>query len=116
MTDRLLKNHAPDANGLVHRVTPESAGGGHVGFELHRLKPGQSLAAETGEREACLVLVGGKAKVRAGGHDFGEIGERAGPFEGKKPAAVYVPWHSGYEVTATSDLELGICSAPGGGA
>ena len=38
MADLLLKNHAPDAQGLVHRVTPESAGWGHVGFELYRLQ------------------------------------------------------------------------------
>jgi 5-deoxy-glucuronate isomerase len=116
MPDLLLKNHAPDARGLVHRVTPASAGWGHVGFELYRLKPGQSLEAETGGREACLVLVGGKAKIRAGGHDFGEVGLRMGPFEGKKPTAAYVSWQSDYRVEATTDLELGICSAPGGGA
>ncbi len=116
MSDLLLKNHAPDPQGLVHRVTPASAGWGHVGFELYRLKPGQSLAAETGAREACLVLVGGKARISAGGHDFGALGERMGPFEGKKPTAVYVPWHSDYRVEATTDLELGICTAPGGGA
>ena len=38
-----------------------------------------------------------------------------GPFEGKKPVSVYVPWHSDYRVAATTDLELGICTAPGGG-
>jgi 5-deoxy-glucuronate isomerase len=112
MTDLLLKNHAPDRDGLVHRVTPESAGWGHVGFALYRLKPGQSLEASTGECEACLVLVGGRARVRAGALDFGEIGKRMGPFEGKKPAAVYVPWRSGYQVEATTELELGVCSAP----
>ncbi len=116
MADLLLKNHAPDARGLVHRVTPASAGWGHVGFELYRLKPGQSLQAETGEREACLVLVGGRAKIRAGGQDFGEVGERMGPFERKKPFAVYVPWHGDYRVEATTDLELAVCTAPGGGA
>jgi 5-deoxy-glucuronate isomerase len=115
MGELLLKNHAPDAQGLVHRVTPESAGWGHVGFSLYRLKPGQSLDVSTGKREACLVLVGGKAKVQAGGQDLGEIGERMGPFEGKKPVSVYVPWHSAYRVSATTDLDLGICSAPGGG-
>jgi 5-deoxy-glucuronate isomerase len=99
----------------VHRVTPQSAGWGHVGFELYRLKPGQSIEAPSGEREACLVLVGGKAQVRAGGQDLGEIGDRMSPFERKKPVSLYVPWHSDYQVTATTDLELGICSAPGGG-
>jgi 5-deoxy-glucuronate isomerase len=115
MADLLLKNRTPDAQGLVHQVTPESAGWDHVGFALYRLKPGQSLAASTGDREACLVLVGGKAMVEAGRHDLGEIGDRMGPFEGKKPVSVYVPWHSDYRITATTALELGVCSAPGGG-
>ncbi len=116
MPDLLLKNHAPDRQGLVHRVTPASAGWGHVGFELYRLKPGQGLDAETGGREACLVLIGGKARIRAGGHDFGEVGERMSPFEGKKPHSVYVPKGGRYEIEATTGLELGVCSAPGGGA
>ena len=65
--------------------------------------------------KACLVLVGGKARVRVGSRDFGEIGDRMGPFEGKKPLAVYVPWQSGYQVEASTALELAVCSAPGGG-
>ena len=115
MSDLLLKNHEPDRSGLVHRVTPASAGWGHVGFELYRLQPGQRLAASTGAREACLVLIGGKARVLAGGQDLGEIGDRTGPFERKKPYAVYIPAGSDYRVEATTDLELGLCSAPGGG-
>jgi len=115
MTELLLKNHAPDHTGLVHRVTPESAGWGHVGFELYRLQPGQRLDAATGEREVCLVLVGGKARVRAGRRELGEIGERTGPFEGKKPYAVYLPKGSDHAIEATTPLELAVCSAPGGG-
>jgi 5-deoxy-glucuronate isomerase len=115
MPGLLLKNHAPDRRGLVHRVTPQSAGWEHVGFELYRLRPGQSLEAETGGREVCLVLVGGKAKIRAGGRDFGEVGLRTSPFEGEKPHAVYVPWHGDYQIEPRTDLELAVCSAPGGG-
>src|SRR6185312_5368081 len=58
MSELLLRDHVPDAAGLVHRVTPASAGWTYVGFELWRLLPGQSLAQATGEREACLVIVG----------------------------------------------------------
>ena len=115
MTELLLKNHAPDARGLVHRVTPQSAGWGYVGFELFRLRPGQTLAAETGRDEACLVIVGGKATIEAGDQRFPEIGARTSPFEGKKPFAVYVPYQSNYRVEAASELELAVCRAPGGG-
>lgn len=115
MSELLLKNRTPARDGLVHRVTPESAGWDHVGFDLYRLEPGQRLATTTGAREVCLVLVGGMAKVRAGSRDFGEIGERMGPFEDKKPYSVYVPTKSDYAIEATTAVELAICSAPGGG-
>ena len=36
-------------------VTPESAGWTYVGFDLCRLKPGESARGETEEREVCLV-------------------------------------------------------------
>eukprot|EP01035_Chromulina_nebulosa_P001304 gene1304-1742_t len=35
----------------------------YVGFELHRLKAGESVSAATGDREACLVFVTGKGNV-----------------------------------------------------
>lgn len=100
-------------NGLVHDITPESAGWTYVGFQLHRLGPGETTSGETGEREVCLVLVAGKARVTVNGEDFGALGERMTPFEGA-PFSVYVPQGARYTVTATTELELGVCSAPGG--
>ena len=76
--------------GLVHDITPESAGWTYVGFALHRLQPGESAGAATEKREVCLVLVSGKAKLSVDGRDFGEMGERMSPFEGA-PHALYVP-------------------------
>lgn len=99
--------------GLVHDITPASAGWTHVGFALHRLSAGEGAEGETGEREVCLVLVAGKARVTVDGVEFGELGDRMSPFEGA-PYAVYVPKGSHWHVVATTALELGVCSAPGG--
>ncbi|SON53791.1 5-deoxy-glucuronate isomerase [Hartmannibacter diazotrophicus] len=110
-----LKVKPKGDRGLVHEITPESAGWGYVGFALHKLQPGETVAAETGDREVCIVFVSGKGKVSAEARDFGEIGGRMSPFEGP-PHAVYVPMGSGYSVTATTEAEVAICSAPGGGA
>ncbi len=107
-----LKIRPSGRQGLVTRVTPESAGWTYVGFELHRLKAGESVSAATGDREACLVFVTGKGKVAAGGQALGELGQRMSPFEGK-PWSVYVPQGSDWSVTATTDLELAVCTAPG---
>ena len=96
---------------LVH-VTPETAGWTHVGFDLDRLAPGQIASGQTEEREVCLVFVSGKGRVHAGERDFGVLGERMSPFEGK-PWSVYVPQGSSWSVMAQTEVELAICSAPG---
>lgn len=112
MSDLLIRNRAPDADGLVHRVTPESAGWTHVGFEVWRLNPGQRLSAETGHREACLVLIGGRADIRSGSVAVENYGERDDPFAGP-PHSFYVPAGDRYEVVARTPLELAVCTAPG---
>jgi 5-deoxy-glucuronate isomerase len=97
--------------GRVTHVTPGNAGWTYVGFDLFRLKSGETAEAETGEREACLVFITGKGRAEADGNDFGEIGARISPFEGK-PWSVYVPAGSSWKVIATTDLELAVCTAP----
>lgn len=99
-------------HGKIIDVTPQSAGWDHVGFALHRLRPGETISADTGGREVCLVLVSGTAEVLAGAENFGTIGERTSPFEGK-PWSVYAPEGSRWSVAAVSELELAVCSAPG---
>jgi 5-deoxy-glucuronate isomerase len=110
MSKLLVKPHG--TSGRVTHVTPKSAGWTYVGFDLYHLKPGETASAETGEREVCLVYVSGKGRATAGGSEFGLLGERMSPFGGL-PAAVYVPADSNWSVTADTDLELAVCSAPG---
>ncbi len=98
-------------HGRVTHITPQSAGWTYVGFDLHRLHAGETLAAETGTREVCLVLIAGRARISAGGKDFGEIGERMSPFEGGAHS-VYVPGDASWTVSATTELTLAVCSAP----
>lgn len=98
--------------GRVIAVTPESAGWTYVGFDVVKLAPGEETGAETGPREVCLVLVSGKAAITGDGTDFGVIGERMTPFDGK-PWSVYVPAGSTWTVRARTDVTLAVCSAPG---
>ena len=107
-----LKVSPNGTSGLVQNVTPASAGWTYVGFELHKLAPGERIGAYTGGREVCLVLVSGKAIVEAGNTDFGEIGRRMSPFDGE-PYAVYVPAGVDWALQATTAVELAVCSAPG---
>lgn len=114
MTDLLLRPTPPDADGRVHHVTPESAGWGYVGFELFKLTPGQTLARDTGGREACLVMVSGVADISGGGMAFGRIGGRMSPFDGG-PSSVYVPARSDWRAVAQTACELAVCTAPAEG-
>jgi 5-deoxy-glucuronate isomerase len=110
MSNLLVK--ARKGHGHVANVTPENAGWTYVGFELYRLSPGESAEAATGGRETCLVFVTGKGRVSVDGDDFGVLGERMSPFDGK-PWSVYLPQGSRWKVMAQTELELAVCSAPG---
>ncbi|HMQ57487.1 MAG TPA: 5-deoxy-glucuronate isomerase [Rhizobiaceae bacterium] len=100
--------------GRIISVTPQSAGWTHVGFDLHRLKAGETVGDETGDREVCLVWISGKGRAKAGARDFGVLGGRTSPFDGE-PDALYIPAGSSWSVTAQTGMELAVCSAPGGG-
>jgi 5-deoxy-glucuronate isomerase len=102
------------ANGIGHRITPESAGWRYVGFETRTLKQGAKSKLDTGGEETCIVILSGKARVTADGFDSGAIGERASVFDGL-PWSVYVPPHSVATIEAASDCELAFCSAPASG-
>lgn len=79
------------------------------------LKKGQTVTLESGDRELCLVLVAGLASIKTTQADFPNLGQRMSPFERTPPWSVYVPPQDKVEVTADSDLELAVCSAPGKG-
>ncbi len=115
MSHLLARRQAPDEIGRTQHITPASAQWQYVGFDCYTLATGKTLEGNSGERELCLVLVGGRASVQAAGQSWEDIGEREGPFDGVAPYAVYIPPGSDYRVIAISELELAVCSAPATG-
>lgn len=101
--------------GLIHDVTPANAGWSHVGFQLHRLAPGQTASGLTGDMEAILVMVEGKASVSAADRDWGILGDRADVFEKSPPHCLYVPPQQRWQVAAETPATVAICLAPGRG-
>jgi 5-deoxy-glucuronate isomerase len=75
------------------------------------LRDGTSFDGATHDREALLVLFGGRCRVEVAGRVFDQVGKRANPFMGK-PHAVYLPAGSSYVITAQGNLDAGLCSAP----
>lgn len=96
-------------------VTPKSADWTYVGFEVLTLEPGMVYPGTTGDQEICIVFITGRGEVLVDGKVLGETGERMSPFEGK-PGAAYVPAGHNWSVKARTRVELGLCTAPGGGA
>ncbi|OMF26713.1 5-deoxy-glucuronate isomerase [Paenibacillus sp. FSL H8-0548] len=115
MSKLIVKPVSPNKDGIVLAVSPESAGWQYVGFEVAKLEVGQKLERVTGDLEYCLVLLSGIADVATQEESFTKVGDRMSVFENKPPYAVYVPNGDRFEVTATTALELAICSAPGKG-
>lgn len=109
-----VRSAAPDDNGVVLAITPESAGWRYVGFRVVRLSAGRSYDALESGREACLVILSGTVSVTGGTGRFTQLGGRTDVFAGP-PTAVYLPADTAYSVVAESDAEVAICTAPGTG-
>lgn len=102
-------------HGKVHEITPQSARWRYVGFSLYRLRPGETAAEATGDREVILVMVEGKSGFTAAGQDWGVLGERMNVFERSPPHCLYVPDGADWRVTAETECTIAVCSAPGKG-
>jgi 5-deoxy-glucuronate isomerase len=102
-------------HGLVHDVTPQSAGWSYVGFKLWRLAAGETAEGNLGGDEAIIVMVEGKAAIDAAGQDWGVLGERLDVFEKTAPHCLYLPAGSDWKAVAETDCTLAVCLAPGKG-
>ena len=111
MTD--LHRKPTGTAGKVHDIPPAAAGWAHVGFGLYRLAPGETATEATGDREAILVLVEGRAELAAAGATFGEMGDRMDVFDRTPPHALYVPAGADWQARATTACTLAVCTAPG---
>lgn len=111
----LLRRPESGANGRYQHITPENANWQYVGFEAYDLKPGEAINLAASDKELCLVLLSGKADVKTSSAEFSDIGERMTVFEDKAPHAVYVKNGEDVTLTATTDVELAVCAAPGHG-
>jgi 5-deoxy-glucuronate isomerase len=115
MTTLRVRPRPPDAKGLVTDVTPSNAGWRYVGFQVRHLRERQRVDLAYPGREACIVVLAGVVDVEAGGLRFGQVGGRSSVFEDAAPGAVYAPASAPVRITATTDAEVAICTAPGSG-
>ncbi|MHB8476442.1 MAG: 5-deoxy-glucuronate isomerase [Steroidobacteraceae bacterium] len=100
----------------IVKVTPESAGWTHVGFQALRLNAGESIEITLPrDREGCLVILSGRSDIAVNGRGFGALGGRSGVFADRSPDAVYAPPGSRYAIRTLDAVELALASAPAQG-
>jgi 5-deoxy-glucuronate isomerase len=103
---------APGRDGLIVSVTPASAGWSFVGFDVYRLRAGESVERSSDGREVCAVMLSGRADITFDGHEWSNLGGRRNVFEGM-PDAVYAPPGGKLTVVAVSEAaEVALCWAP----
>jgi len=107
-----VRSIAPDADGRVLTITPESARWQYVGFEVRRLAAGQQVALTSTGKEVCVVILTGIADIQVGDIAFRNLGGRKTVFEDAPPGAVYAPAGSHVRIRAGSEAEIALCSAP----
>ena len=110
----LLVKGRSDGTEIV-QVTPQSAGWKFVGFAAYRLTPQEDISLLFSANEACVVVLSGIVSVRSEGQEWTGIGERMSVFDELAPYAVYLPHAREVRVTAQTQAEIGVASAPGKG-
>lgn len=109
----LLRRAAPPGpDGSTVRVTPADAGWEYIHFSAYRGAPGWRLNGQTEDRETALIVLTGRARITAGGQDWGEVGARDSVFAPQPPHTLLLPPGTEYRVQAVSDLGLAVAAAP----
>ena len=112
--NELLLNPKSDV-GLIHEITPTSAGWKYVGMSIYVLEKGQEIEGFSDRNEIILVIIEGKALVEINGISFGSLGERMNVFEKSPPHSAYAPNYSKWKVITQTNCSVAICSAPAQG-
>src|SRR5450759_4666909 len=93
----------PGPDGAIVAVDAASAGWSYLDFAAYRLRPGQPASRPADDRERLVLVLEGRAAVRAGDHDFGVVGSRETVFDGPPPPVVLVAPGLPVEVVAETD-------------
>ena len=100
------------APGEVMSVTQDRAGWQTISLRVIRLEKQQKQIVSQPAEELALVMLGGRAAVRAGGERWESLGARANVFAGM-PHALYLPVGTErVEIEAlTNACEVAVCGA-----
>ncbi len=107
-----LKVPANLKHGFTPIVTAPQSGIQYIDFGVLRLNEGESFSIEGNpNRETGIVVLSGTCELTSGGRTWKDLGGRASVFDG--PATgIYLPPGADCTITATSETEAAIATAP----
>ena len=105
MTEPQILRH-----GAWKDVTPQVAGWTYVSFSVETMPAGTTLDLPADSSERALVPLGGTATATAGEQRW-QFGGRESVFHGLG-SCLYLPRDTAATLTATTDLEIAVASAP----
>jgi 5-deoxy-glucuronate isomerase len=105
---------APGPDGLVVGIDPHTAGWDFTTCHVYRLRPGQPVSRAADDQERLVLVLEGRAAVRAGDHDFGMVGSRATVFDGPPCPVILLEPGLPVDIIAETDALVVVASAPAG--
>ncbi len=108
--EHLIKSN--DDEQIVMDITPESANWKFLSYRIVQLSAGESYSHDTEGTEIALVPLSGSGDLAVEGQNFSV--SRKGVFD-EMPHVLYLPPRQSLTVTATTDFEFAIGSAPAEG-
>jgi len=105
-----LRKRYTAGTGRQQLVTLGEGGLKKSAFDLLKLKAGEIYAGDTDNFESAFVILSGSCNVSGDEFSFQDLGIRKDVFAGR-PTTVYLSIQTRYQVTATTDVEIAICSA-----
>ncbi|MDK2981404.1 MAG: 5-deoxy-glucuronate isomerase [Chloroflexota bacterium] len=111
--ERTLVVHpqSQDDPDVIVSVTRQQAGWDTIDFQVRKLTKAQSWQGASNDQETALVMLSGTISVKSDQGSWDSIGERKDVFSGL-PYALYLPVGTHYTVTADTDCEFAIATAP----
>jgi 5-deoxy-glucuronate isomerase len=113
-TGDLLRKPSRAPGTPLQHVSAESAGWQYLTFEAHRLSPGLVLRRDADDQEVLVLVLEGRASVRAADRVYDDVGSRKSVFDGPPPAMVLVAPGSEVEIETAAGALVALGSAPGG--
>jgi 5-deoxy-glucuronate isomerase len=104
----------PAADGAIVGVTPSDAGWRYVSLAAHRIAAGQGVTRAPDDDEVVVIVLEGRATIRAGDREFADLGGRKTVFDRSPASLVLVEPGLPIEVASRDGALVVIASAPGG--